>query len=136
VINPAWTQFSYAPGYHYDVLRELDYLRSAHFVPDERVAEAIGIVALKRGSDGRWILENPHPDELDFEMDEGEGKPSRWNTLRAMRVLRWYDPAQRLASSGSGSGRTGQSVQSFGAKTNWRLIDEISQHGRSGHQHR
>jgi hypothetical protein len=102
VINPTWTQFSYPPGYHYDVLRGLDYLRSASVVPDERVAEAIGIVASKRGSNGRWALENPHPDELDFEMDEGEGKPSRWNTLRAMRVRRWYDQVQRSVSSGSG----------------------------------
>jgi hypothetical protein len=100
VINPTWTQFSYPPGYHYDVLRGLDYLRSARVVPDERVAEAIGIVESKRDSDGRWALENPHPGELDFEMDEGEGNPSRWNTLRAMRVLRWYDQAQRSASSG------------------------------------
>ncbi|MCI0397459.1 MAG: hypothetical protein L0332_19320 [Chloroflexi bacterium] len=97
VINPTWTQFSYPPGYHYDVLRGLDYLRSAHVVPDERVAEAIGIVASKRNSDGRWALENPHPGELEFEMDESEGQPSRWNTLRALRVLRWYDQAQPSA---------------------------------------
>ncbi len=91
VIDPTWTQFSYPAGYHYDVLRGLDYLRSARVVPDERVAEAIGIVKSKRDSDGRWALENPHPGELDFKMGESVGKPSRWNTLRAMRVLRWYD---------------------------------------------
>jgi hypothetical protein len=89
-IDPAWTQFSYPTGYHYDLLRGLDYLRSAQAVPDERVAEAIGIVQSKRDSGGRWALENPHPGELDFPMDEGQGKPSRWNTLRALRVLRWY----------------------------------------------
>jgi len=89
-------------GYHYDVLRGLDYLRNARVVPDERIAEAIDIVRVKRDSDGRWALENPHPGELDFEMGEREGKPSRWNTLRAMRVLRWYDKARRSASSGSG----------------------------------
>ncbi|OGO34399.1 MAG: hypothetical protein A2W35_09430 [Chloroflexi bacterium RBG_16_57_11] len=97
MIDPAWTQFSYPSGYHYDVLRGLDYLRSARLVPDERVAEAIGIVRSKRDPDGLWALENPHPDELDFQMDEGESKPSRWNTLRAMRVLRWYDQAQGAA---------------------------------------
>ena len=102
MINPAWTQFSYPAGYHYDVLRGLDYLRNARVVPDERIAEAIGIVRSKRDSDGRWVLENPHPGELDFEMGESEGKPSRWNTLRAMRVLRWYDKARRSASSGPG----------------------------------
>jgi hypothetical protein len=58
----------------------------------------------KRDADGRWPLENPHPGEVHLDMDEGEGRPSRWNTLRATRVLRWYHQAERSASSGSGSG--------------------------------
>jgi hypothetical protein len=93
VIDPAWTQFSYPTAWHYDVLRGLDYLRGAGAVPDERVAEAIEVVESKRDGDGRWPLENPHPGRLHFAMDEGEGRPSRWNTLRAMRVLRWYEQA-------------------------------------------
>jgi hypothetical protein len=90
VIEPTWIQFSYPTYWHYDVLRGLDYLRSAGAALDERVAEAIALVESKRGADGRWPLENPHPGRLHFAMDEGEGRPSRWNTLRAMRVLRWY----------------------------------------------
>ena len=91
VIKPAFTQFSF-PAYHfYDALRGLDYLRAAGAVPDERVAEAVGLVEKRRGEDGRWPLENPHPGKVHFDMDEGEGKPSRWNTLRAMRVLSWYE---------------------------------------------
>jgi hypothetical protein len=90
VIDPTFTQFSYPTGWYYDVLRGLDYLRAADAVPDERVAEAIALVESKRDADGRWPLENPHPGRLHFAMDEGEGRPSRWNTLRAMRVLRWY----------------------------------------------
>jgi hypothetical protein len=110
VIDPAWTQFSYPTRYFYDVLRGLDYLRSAGVVPDERVAEAIDLVESKRDADGRWPLENPHPGEVHLDMDEGEGRPSRWNTLRATRVLRWYHLAERSASSGSGSGTVGGSV--------------------------
>ena len=91
VIDPAWKQFSYPTAWHYDVLRGLDYLRAAAAVPDKRVAEAIDLVESKRDADGRWPLENPHPGRLHFAMDEGEGRPSRWNTLRAMRVLRWYE---------------------------------------------
>jgi hypothetical protein len=90
VIDPAFTQFSYPTYWHYDVLRGLDYLRATGAVPDERAAEAIDLVESKRDADGRWPLENPHPGRMHFAMDEGEGKPSRWNTLRAMRVLRWY----------------------------------------------
>jgi hypothetical protein len=89
VIDPTWLQFSYPPRYFYDVLRGLDYLRSAGVEPDERVAEAISLVESKRDPDGRWPLENPHPGATYFELDDGEGRPSRWNTLRAMRVLRW-----------------------------------------------
>ena len=90
VIDPAWTQFSFPMGWRYDVLRGLDYLQRAGGEPDERCEEAIDLVESKRDSDGRWPLENTHPGRLHFEMDEGDGKPSRWNTLRAMRVLAWY----------------------------------------------
>jgi hypothetical protein len=91
VVAPEWLQFSFPPRYLYDVLRGLDYLRSAGVEPDEQAAEAIDLVRSKRAADGRWALENPHPGAVYFDLDEGEGKPSRWNTLRAMRVLDWYE---------------------------------------------
>jgi len=94
VIDPTWRQFSYPTYWHYDVLRGLDHLRAAGTVPDERVAEAIDLVESKRDAHGRWPLENPHDGPLHFEMDEGEGRPSRWNTLRAMRVLDWHAGAR------------------------------------------
>jgi len=90
VIDPSWLQFSFPHWYHYDVLRGLEYLRAAGVEPDERTAEAIRIVQGNRDRDGRWPLQNVHAGEAHFQMDEGEGKPSRWNTLRAMRVLDWF----------------------------------------------
>jgi hypothetical protein len=90
MIDPAWTQFSFPTGYHYDVLRGLEYLRRAGVTPERRIAEAIDIVASKRDTEGRWPLENVHPDELEAEPGVTEGQPSRWNTLRALRVLDWY----------------------------------------------
>lgn len=89
VIDQKYLQFSFPPGWHYDILWTLDYLRATGRQPDERIAEAIGIVERKRGADGRWLLEKPHAGEVHFPMDEGVGKPSRWNTLRSLRVLRW-----------------------------------------------
>ena len=89
IIDPAWTQFSFPTRWHYDVLRGLDYLRRAGAEADERCAEAIDLVESKRDPDGRWPLENTHPGRVHFDMDQGDGKPSRWNTLRAMRVLAW-----------------------------------------------
>ncbi|MGZ4111387.1 MAG: hypothetical protein ACXVP5_02990 [Tumebacillaceae bacterium] len=90
VIDPTWADFSFPTWWHYDVLRGLDYLRRANVAPDERVREAIELVESKRDSDGRWSLENQHPGTMAVEMDEGENQPSRWNTLRALRVLDWY----------------------------------------------
>ena len=68
-------------------------LRRAGVARDERVAEAIELVASKRDGDGRWPLETRHPGRMPVETDEGEGRPSQWNTLRALRVLRWYEQA-------------------------------------------
>jgi len=90
VVDPAWTQFSFPTWWHYDVLRGLEYLCRAGVTPDERVAEAIELVESKRDGDGRWPLENQHPGTMAVAVDEGEGRPSRWNTLRALRVLDWY----------------------------------------------
>ena len=89
----AWTRFAFPTWWHYDVLRGLEYLRSAGVSPDERVAEAIELVASKSDGDGRWPLEARHPGRMPVETDEGEGRPSRWNTLRALRVLRWHEQA-------------------------------------------
>ncbi len=88
--QPAWTRFAFPTWWHYDVLRGLDYLRRAGVTPDERVAEAIELVESKRQGDGRWLLEIQYPGKMPVEIDEGEGRPSRWNTLRALRVLNWY----------------------------------------------
>jgi len=86
----SWTRFAFPTWWHYDVLRGLEYLRKAGVTPDERVAEAIELVESKRDSDGRWPLEVRYPGTMPVDLDEGEGRPSRWNTLRALRVLDWY----------------------------------------------
>ncbi len=88
--NADWTRFAFPTWWHYDVLRGLEYLRSAGVMPDERVAEAVELVVSKRDGDGRWPLEIRYPGEMPVETDDGEGRPSRWNTLRAWRVLNWY----------------------------------------------
>ncbi|HET9017806.1 MAG TPA: hypothetical protein VFN57_19545 [Thermomicrobiaceae bacterium] len=88
-----WTRFAFPAWWHYDMLRGLDYLRTAGVTPDERVTEAIALVAAKRDADGRWLLETCYPGVMPVEIDDGEGRPSRWNTLRALRVLRWAGQA-------------------------------------------
>lgn len=87
VVAERWKLFSFPPRWHYDVLRGLVYLTDAGAQLDSRAEEALDLVRSKRRSDGRWPLQNPHPGLTHFEMEEGAGKPSRWNTLRALRVL-------------------------------------------------
>lgn len=97
--QPRWLYLTFPNGWHYDVLRILDYLRDAGAAADERTAEAIGILESKRGADGRWPLEHALHDELPVDLGDRVGEPSRWITLRAMRVLRWAEGAARSQAS-------------------------------------
>jgi hypothetical protein len=89
VIDADFLRFSFPMWWHYDVLRGLDYLRDAGVQPDERVAEAIGAVKANRDADGRWPAHKADEGEMPIEIEARDGEPSRWNTLRAMRVLNW-----------------------------------------------
>jgi hypothetical protein len=91
VVNPAWLRFSFPTCWHYDVLRGLEYFQAVGGLPDGRLDEAIELLRSERQSDGTWLLENTHPGAVHFTLDDGDGRPSRWNTLRALRVLRWYE---------------------------------------------
>jgi len=93
VIDKRWLRFSFPPFWHYDVLRGLDYLRNAAIQPDSRVDDAIKIVIERRHQNGRWPLNLLHPEDIQVEMETSVGSASRWNTLRALRVLRWYNSA-------------------------------------------
>jgi hypothetical protein len=91
VVDPAWLQFSFPTRWHYDVLRALDYFRAAGDPPDPRMNEALDLIRSKQEPDGTWHLENSHSGAVYFALEEGDGRPSRWNTLRALRVLEWAD---------------------------------------------
>jgi hypothetical protein len=91
VIDKRWLRLSFPTFWHYDVLRGLDYLRNAGIKPDSRVREAIKIVMARRHQNGRWPLNLVHPEHIPLEMETAVGGASRWNTLRALRVLRWYN---------------------------------------------
>ena len=91
VVDPAWLQFSFPTRWHYDVLRGLEYFRAAGDPPDPRVDEAMDLLRSKQQPDGTWLLENTHPGAVHFALEDGDALPSRWNTLRALRVLRWYE---------------------------------------------
>ncbi len=93
VIDKRWLRFSFPTFWHYDVLRGLDHLRNAGIKPDSRVREAIETVIARRHQNGRWPLNLLHPEYIPLEMETEVGRASRWNTLRALRVLRWYQDA-------------------------------------------
>ena len=93
VVDPSYLQFAFPYYWHYDVLRALDYFRGSGAAPDPRMAEAVELVRSARGPDGRWSLGQVHPGRVFFDLEGPVGTPSRWNTLRALRVLAWWDAA-------------------------------------------
>ncbi|HEY0519465.1 MAG TPA: hypothetical protein VGC84_08220 [Ilumatobacteraceae bacterium] len=90
VVDPSFLEFAFPNYWRYDVLRALDYFRSADAVPESRMLEAIDVVRSKRQQDGRWLLDRTHPGRVHFDI-ESVGAPSRWITLRALRVLDWWE---------------------------------------------
>jgi len=91
IVDPAYLELAFPYYWHYDVLRVLDYFRAAGADRDPRMAEAVEVVRSKRQRDGRWLLDRIHPGRVHFDLEGGVGTPSRWNTLRALRVLAWWD---------------------------------------------
>jgi hypothetical protein len=91
VISPEYLDFAFPYYWHYDVLRALDYFRRSGATPDSRMAEAVEVMRSKRQPDGRWLLDRVHTGRVHFTLEGGAGEPSRWNTLRALRVLRWWE---------------------------------------------
>jgi hypothetical protein len=95
VIDKRWLRFSFPTFWHYDVLRGLDYLRNAGNKPDRRTEDAIKIVIERRHQNGRWPLNLLHPEFIPLQLETEVGRASRWNTLRARRVLRWYSNSEQ-----------------------------------------
>ena len=93
--SPAFLTFGFPPRYEYDLLRALDHFRAAGGRPDPRMVEALEIVRKRQQPDGRWLLDRAHPEAIAVPLPFGEdvGAPSRWNTLRALRVLKWAGDA-------------------------------------------
>ena len=90
IVNSNITRFSFPTGWRYDVLRALDFFQAYNAEKDKRLNDAVELVIKRRTVDGRWLLQNRHPGKYFFVMEK-IGKPSRWNTLRALRVLKWWE---------------------------------------------
>ncbi len=89
-IHPSFTKFAYPARYRYDVMRALDYFQDCRAPLDPRMEDAINLLNSRRRKDGTWLLGPRWPGRTHFEMEE-PGKPSRWNTLRALRILKWWN---------------------------------------------
>jgi hypothetical protein len=90
-VSEHFGRFGFPYAYRFNVLRGLDYFRAAGASKDPRTDEALQLIRERRGADGKWPLENSHDEEWVLDMGEGEGQPSRWVTLQALRVLRHFD---------------------------------------------
>jgi hypothetical protein len=80
---------SYPSRWRYDILRALDYFHSCAIEYDQRMSDAIEVLLKKRRKNGLWPVQARHIGKTHFEMEK-TGEPSRWNTLRALRVLKKY----------------------------------------------
>jgi hypothetical protein len=92
IIRPSFLKFAYPCRWYYDVLRAMDYFRSAGIKHDARMNDALHEIVKKRTKDGVWKQPSKHPGQTHFDMEQA-GKPGRWNTLRALRVLKHYHPS-------------------------------------------
>lgn len=90
VIKEGWTSFSFPPYWFYDVLTAIDYFRASGMQTDPRLQPAINLIEQKRDKEGKWFLGRRHPGKTFFDIEK-PSTPSRWNTLRAMRVLNYWE---------------------------------------------
>jgi hypothetical protein len=89
IVSPDMTLMHFPPRWHYDFIRGLDHFQAVRAPRDERLTEAIQLLEQKRDPSERWVLNKPWAGLVFFHMEE-TGQPSRWNTLRALRVLKWW----------------------------------------------
>jgi hypothetical protein len=94
VINPNFLKFCYPGRWYYDILRAMDYFQMAKVKYDRRMNDAMQVILDKRTPEGLWKLASKHPGQTHFEMEQA-GKPSRWNSLRALRILNYYKMDER-----------------------------------------
>jgi hypothetical protein len=90
IVKPQMIQFCFPPRWKYDVMTVLDYLRSENIPKDERMQDAVDLIISKRKKNGKWLLPSPHSGKIFFELEKA-GEPSRMNTLRGLRILRWWE---------------------------------------------
>jgi hypothetical protein len=90
IIHPKFVRLSFPPRWHYDMLRGLAYFARAGADRDRRLLDAIDLLVRRRDKDGRWPVQQKHAGKVFFDMEEIGGS-SRWNTLRALRVCRWWE---------------------------------------------
>jgi hypothetical protein len=93
VVDPAMLRMNFPPRWHYDFLRALDYFQAVDASREERMAEAVELLCKRRNPDGRWPAYRPWAGRVFFDLEK-TGEPSRWNTLRALRVLSWWEKSQ------------------------------------------
>jgi len=93
IVDPKITRLSFPPRWRYDIMRALDYFRECKAPTDRRMIDAIELIQKKKTRDGRWKLQNKHPGKAFFELEQ-VGQLSRWNTLRALRILSWWNKSR------------------------------------------
>lgn len=93
IINKNFLKLVYPCRWKYDILRAMDYFQYAKSNRDIRMEEALTFLIKKRNADGTWNVQAAHPGQVHLTMEQA-GKPSRWNTLRMLRILQHFERIQ------------------------------------------
>jgi len=88
-VNSKMIKLTFPPRWHYDIMRCLDYFQEQHIAKDERMQDAMNLLKAKQTPEGLWKLEHKYPAKIFFDMEK-VGQPSRWNTLRGMRIIKFW----------------------------------------------
>ena len=89
IIKSSFLKFPFPARWYYDILKAMDYFQMSDTQHNSGMDEALDFIVSKRNSEGLWKLSSPYPGRVHFNMEQA-GKSSRWNTLRALRVLHFY----------------------------------------------
>ena len=90
IISKDFLKLTYPCRWKYDILRALDFFQYAGLERESRMEPALDVLKSKRNKEGTWNAQAAHPGQVHFNMEQA-GKPGRWNTLRALRVLKHFE---------------------------------------------
>ena len=90
IINKDFLKLTYPCRWKYDILRAMDFFQYAGIERDHRMKATIDVLKTKRNKEGTWNMQAAHSGQVHVNMEKA-GQPSRWNTMRVLRVMKHFE---------------------------------------------